>query len=53
MGGAVSRLAEDADARKVAEVASKSDLFQVGELSAPELIVAFMYNIGNFAQRAI
>ena len=38
---AVSRLVEDADARKVAEAASKSDPFQAGELRDHELIAAF------------
>ncbi len=38
---AISRLVEDADARKVAEVALKSDSFQAGKLSDPQLISAF------------
>jgi CRISPR-associated Csx2 family protein len=38
---AVSRLVEDADARKIAEVASKTGSFQAGELNDSKLIAAF------------
>lgn len=38
---AVSRLVEDADARKLAEVAGRTSDFQIGELNDPELIRAF------------
>lgn len=57
---AVSRLVEDADARKIAEVAQKTDSFQAGELSDPELVTAFEnltnsvrnVDIHNVAQKA-
>lgn len=38
---AVSRLVDDADARKMAEVAERSPEFQVGELNDPEVIRIF------------
>jgi hypothetical protein len=38
---AVSRLVEDADARKMGEVAEKTSEFQVGELNDPDVIRAF------------
>ncbi|MBU4186047.1 MAG: TIGR02221 family CRISPR-associated protein [Desulfobacteraceae bacterium] len=38
---AVSRLVEDADARKLADVAQKTDTFQAGELNDEELINTF------------
>ena len=38
---AVSRLVEDADARKLAYVAQKTDIFQAGELNDEDLINAF------------
>ncbi len=37
----VSRLVEDADARKLGDAASKSPSFQLGELNDPEIIEAF------------
>ncbi len=37
----VSRLVEDADARKMAEVAEKTSEFQAGELNDPEVIQTF------------
>ena len=61
---AVSRLVEDADARKMAEVAQKTDSFQAGELSDIELITAFedltnavrnvdIHNVSEKADKAI
>nr|MBL0700526.1 TM1812 family CRISPR-associated protein [Desulfobacterales bacterium] len=61
---AVSRLVEDADARKIAEVAKKTDSFQAGELSDPKLIIAFedltntvrnldIHNVAEKAAKAI
>jgi hypothetical protein len=57
---AVSRLVEEADARKLAEVASNTRDFQVGELNDPTLIRAFEeltetvrnVDINNVAKRA-
>ncbi len=56
----VSRLVEDADARKMAEVAEKTSEFQAGELNDPEVIQIFddltnsirNVDVNNVAQKA-
>ncbi|HQO03657.1 MAG TPA: TIGR02221 family CRISPR-associated protein [Spirochaetota bacterium] len=61
---AVSRLVEDADARKLGDVAKQSSAFQAGDLNDPELIEAFhaltgairnvdINNVGAMASKAL